>query len=129
MRGVMKMKYDQLYSVVMDLTEAKKLLKSINKDNYKQHGSIGTLLLQTYGESAGKLMSTKFLSFGKSVCMSNTWEPVSAKKKALIKAIDEILITKSKQKSRQAGGNISWLQAEKRLESFNLFGGGNYSRK
>jgi hypothetical protein len=113
------------------LKEAKKTIRSITKKSYMDNGSIGTVLSQTYGECAGKGLSAKFLSFGKVVSLSKTWEPVATKKEALLKAIDEKIekletklpAKKSRKSPVTSGGNYDWIQAEQRLESFSLFGG------
>lgn len=117
-------------STIKALQDAKKVIRGINKKTYEENGSIGTVLVQKFGECVGKTISGKFLGFGKVVCMSKTWEPIAAKKEVLIKAIDE-KISKLKQSSKPSkkqgkkysGGDSSWLQSEQRLESFSLFGG------
>lgn len=125
------MDIDCIKATIKSLKEAKKTIRGITKKSYIDNGSIGTVLVQTYGECAGKRLSNKFLGFGKVVGLSKTWEPVAAKKDTLLKAIDEkILKLESRlpaKKSRRvtSGGEIgsSWVQAEQRMENFSLFGG------
>lgn len=104
------------------LQDAKKYIKDVNRKNFEENGAIGSLLMQKYGECVGKSMTTRFLGFGKVVCMSKSWEPIRVKQQALIKAIDEKIEKNAKLNKSQRGGE-SWLQAEKRLESYNIFGG------
>ena len=115
-------------TTIKTLKEAKKTIRGITKKSYVDNGSIGTVLVQTYGECAGKRLSGKFLSFGKVVGLSKTWEPVASKKEALLKAIDEKIEKLEaklpvKKTRKTSGGDADWIQAEQRLEKFSLFGG------
>jgi ABC-type Fe3+-hydroxamate transport system substrate-binding protein len=119
-------------TTIKTLKEAKKTIRGITKKSYMDNGSIGTVLVQTYGECVGKRISNKFLSFGKVVGLSKTWEPIAAKREDLLKAIDEKIEKlqsrlppkkSRKTKSKVSGGDANWIQAEQQLEKFSLFGG------